>query len=625
MRRLATGLFLMALIVASLVMVSTVHLSDAQTSGTNVSGVLAVDTTWTPAGSPYSLTGNVLVNDSVTLTIQPGVTVNIGSYFIQVNGTLSAQGTPDNKIVISIGASTTYYPGIGFTSRSKGWDNQQNSGSILQYTKITSERSYYPTIKLEYASVKIDSNVINCLSVDSGIECWYGGSPIITNNNITGRIVCHCYDGGYTTISNNTFGGSTEFAINVGGDGIVSNNTISGSNQGILCHDLGGTYNFVTLIAGNLILNNTIGIRVCHGSQGDNGNAKFIIQNNTITNNVRGILFDSEHYSHQINFGPTIQNNNLMNNGLYNLVTSFSSDVNVSSNWWGTTDSQAIDNTIYDFKDDFTLGTIIFSPFLSAPSTSAPAYVNSSAGTGGSIVPSGYVRVDYAGSQTFNIAANPNYRIADVKVNGTSVGSISTYTAQNICGTTNIIATFSNATQTPTPSPSPTPAPAIQATNGNSTINIPISGNITDSQISNLLITSDQSAATTTISLTVTGQSGTVGFGNLTIAKSSVPYGNEPIVYVDGQPAQEQGHTQDAANYYVWFSTHFSTHQISIVFSTTNTSPSPTDSHGGTATQGSLLQIIYGVAAATVIVAVILTAIIIITRFRVSRIVKDTI
>ena len=33
-----------------------------------------------------------------------------------------------------------------------------------------------------------------------------------------------------------------------------------------------------------------------------------------------------------------------------------------------------------------------------------------------------------------------------------------------------------------------------------------------------------------------------------------------------GQIASNQGYAEDANNYYVWYTTHFSTHQISIVF-----------------------------------------------------------
>jgi hypothetical protein len=89
--------------------------------------------------------------------------------------------------------------------------------------------------------------------------------------------------------------------------------------------------------------------------------------------------------------------------------------------------------------------------------------------------------------------------------------------------------------------------------------------------MSNAEITSDQSAATTTFSFTVTGESGTTGFGNITIPKSLIPYGTTPTVYIDGdQLVQSQGYTQDAYNYYVWYTLEFSTHRVSFEFTTTS-------------------------------------------------------
>ena len=82
----------------------------------------------------------------------------------------------------------------------------------------------------------------------------------------------------------------------------------------------------------------------------------------------------------------------------------------------------------------------------------------------------------------------------------------------------------------------------------------------------NPTLTTDQSIAKTIISFTITGTSGTVGFANMTVPISSVPYGTTPIVYIDGVQAANQGYTQDANNYYVWYTTHFSTHQIQIQF-----------------------------------------------------------
>jgi len=56
------------------------------------------------------------------------------------------------------------------------------------------------------------------------------------------------------------------------------------------------------------------------------------------------------------------------------------------------------------------------------------------AGTGGTISPSGNVVVNQGADQTFTITANSGYQISDVLVDGVSQGAISTYTFTNVTG-----------------------------------------------------------------------------------------------------------------------------------------------------------------------------------------------
>jgi hypothetical protein len=51
-------------------------------------------------------------------------------------------------------------------------------------------------------------------------------------------------------------------------------------------------------------------------------------------------------------------------------------NVNAAYNWWGTTDTQAISQKIYDNKNDFNLGTVTFVPFLTEPNSQAPVATN---------------------------------------------------------------------------------------------------------------------------------------------------------------------------------------------------------------------------------------------------------
>lgn len=69
--------------------------------------------------------------------------------------------------------------------------------------------------------------------------------------------------------------------------------------------------------------------------------------------------------------------------------------------------------------------------------------ITASAGTGGSISPSGSVIVNNGEDQTFTITANSNYSIADVKVDDVSQGKISSYSFDNVTANHTISASFS--------------------------------------------------------------------------------------------------------------------------------------------------------------------------------------
>jgi hypothetical protein len=75
--------------------------------------------------------------------------------------------------------------------------------------------------------------------------------------------------------------------------------------------------------------------------------------------------------------------------------------------------------------------------------TPGPSFnIVASAGTGGSISPSGTLSVPQAGNQTFTITANSCFTIADVKVDGVSQGAITTFTFTNVQAAHTIAATF---------------------------------------------------------------------------------------------------------------------------------------------------------------------------------------
>lgn len=99
------------------------------------------------------------------------------------------------------------------------------------------------------------------------------------------------------------------------------------------------------------------------------------------------------------------------------------------------------------------------------------------AGKGGSISPKGLVTVKDGSDQSFTITPDAGYEIREIKVDGTSIGAVSSYTFTKVTGDHTIYAVFQEkreptpspsppptSTPTPTPSPTQTPAPEGQGT-----------------------------------------------------------------------------------------------------------------------------------------------------------------
>src|SRR2546428_9369124 len=82
----------------------------------------------------------------------------------------------------------------------------------------------------------------------------------------------------------------------------------------------------------------------------------------------------------------------------------------------------------------FTIGTT-----NCPPSTFA---ISASGGSGGNISPSGPVTVNSGANQTFTITPDTGYHVADVLVDGSSVGAVTTYTFTNVTANHTIAASF---------------------------------------------------------------------------------------------------------------------------------------------------------------------------------------
>jgi hypothetical protein len=359
MKKLTCTLLLIILLVSSsLLFVDQVHASN------QVGGTIVSDTTWTLTDSPYKLSGSVTINGGVTLTIEPGVVVDLYLYSIMVIGTLNAQGTSDNNIVFQ----TSYPPSsplINFLS-GPGWDESTGTGCIIKNGIFSSVAVY-----ISNCSVKISNTYFTNTNSYTAISV-FTGSPLIVNNAFDCHGVGINTNSGYAIISNNFIKCPGNYGVYASNNAYISDNNITGCSTGV----------YVTgnsTVTRNLITSNTYGVRLSASS------AK--IENNVIANNNYGIsgggtirynTFGNNVLGVDISLASNITQNNIISSTQKNIRMSMSSPntIDATYNWWGTTDTQTINQTIQDYKTNPSTGKVNFAPFLNELNTQAPSPQN---------------------------------------------------------------------------------------------------------------------------------------------------------------------------------------------------------------------------------------------------------
>jgi hypothetical protein len=322
---------------------------------TNVSGLISSNTTWSASGNPYNVTGNVMVNAGVTLTIEPGVNVRFDKLkSFQINGALIARGTANNNITFTSAAASPAPGDWGYlffsdVSTDAVFDLLGNyiSGSVLEYcvieyagsgtnslgaVQLTSSYPFinYCTIRKNNISgiyaggltetLKITNNIISdntryCLDQDGGGGIFIsGGTVTISNNTISNNsITYHGVGGGIFAkdgkqiITNNTFTNNSAaydggaMYIQSGAQSVISHNTIIGNTA----QGTGGIYTLwgTAVITDNIIYNNTGGMVIYYGGATINNN---IITGNKTDGGGSGI--------HIRGAAATISNNVISNN-----------------------------------------------------------------------------------------------------------------------------------------------------------------------------------------------------------------------------------------------------------------------------------------------------------------------
>lgn len=361
-----------ALLLTIALMLSSSALIGTVNAQTNVNGQITSDTVWNAAGSPYVFTGQVIVAENATLTIEPGVKVELSTFSLQIKGALNAKSNNSNLIqFVSSGQGK-----IVFESSSVDYNCTSQSGCVIENATINTNLMIEGSapqisgcqiqggINISHASPVITGNYISGNGT-YGINVQHESSPVITFNTITDKTDAIAFNLENNNASDNKYNVNIEnntlidcgIGVGIGvcdGTVRVYGNLISGSDFAVKVVNSTATVN----LQYNLVLNNTFGVYA--GSQ-------VALQKNTIYNNTIGIHYETVSQS-------LISYNNIMNNTIYNLETSTVSPLllEASYNYWGTQDIPAINQTIYDKADNQTFGEVKYLPALDGPVGEAP-------------------------------------------------------------------------------------------------------------------------------------------------------------------------------------------------------------------------------------------------------------
>lgn len=284
---------------------------------TIVSGTIATDTTWTKAGSPYHLVGDVEFLQGTRFTIEPGVQVLAGEGVrLTVRGSLHAVGTWDEPILFSKLGSGKW---AGLDVYTTGEESASIQNSIVEHATIGVRLTLGTVLG---SGMRFVGNTVRFN--DTGVVTRAGtiAEPWVSHNLI---------------LSN---------GIGIENGTSLSFNTVVGNTLHGLLNPCSVRWSIISYNGGDGIHTES----VCE-----------ITGNTIVGNGGHGIAWTWGGTGH-------INRNNLVGNRSgYDAWTSSPYGGDAENNWWGTTDIAGIFDRIWDFYDDSAAGIVRFYPFLTQP------------------------------------------------------------------------------------------------------------------------------------------------------------------------------------------------------------------------------------------------------------------
>ncbi|RMG89866.1 MAG: right-handed parallel beta-helix repeat-containing protein, partial [Chloroflexi bacterium] len=343
-----------------------------------VGGIISSDTVWT-GDKTYIVTSNILVNQGVTLTIQPGAVISYeNNYYIRAKGILKAIGNHQLPIVLTGPGAAIVELDCPAIVR----DGQYVDGCTIQYASLKGVGIKGTSVYIAYNKI----SDVHSYGYNSAAPLIISGDSIAEYNEIVDNQTSYfgtlAADGGvvrHNTVKYNVGGYSG--GIYATGETTVSYNIVRGNRNGE-CGALpprgSGTGAGGILADGAITISHNL---IEHNYGAPVGGIVILSSNSTVYANTivwNGKLFPNCGQSGGV--GSTVggfrfEQNNLFGNDIYDFYNASTQDILAHQNWWASTNPSVVAENIYDFADDIGLGSVQFEPLLFAPSSLAPAFL----------------------------------------------------------------------------------------------------------------------------------------------------------------------------------------------------------------------------------------------------------
>jgi len=282
------------------------------------------------------------------------------------------------------------------------YSNSVNVGNQTSYTlsNLTDGKTYY-FAATAYDQAGYESDFSDEVVYSAPPACAYSVSPV-SQSFVSG--------GGSGTVNVTTQSGCNWTAIsNVSWSTITSNSSVTGSgviNYSVLANPNASSRTGTLTIAGQTFTATQSGVAqyTLSITKGGTGSG-------TVTNNPTGTTFGA---------------------GTVVTLTAAPDTNSTFAGWSGGCSGTSLTSTV----------TMNGNVSVTATFTLKTYTITASAGANGSVSPSGTVAINYGANQTFTITPNTGYSIADVKVDGASVGKVSSHTFTNVTANHTLDASF---------------------------------------------------------------------------------------------------------------------------------------------------------------------------------------